>query len=384
MRAQAWRWWVVALACACWAAAGEPSHGHAKKPMLFAYYYIWYGTPSGALGQWSGWGHDGPSAYAPKGVNPDHVIFPPHIRDVASCAYPLAGVYDSNDQALVRWHVQLAKAAGIDAFLVSWWGPSEHRVSTVADRLLPIAAEEGFKIALFDETPQFWSDLEAVKTQAAEHLNRFKDHSGYLRLEGKPAYAVYQVPFAPRLTVDEARGLCDHLEAHVGPVFVILDKMRNGRLPGKDAETFVIDEEWLTLGVDAYTFYGTFSHQRLFEYEDLAYRYRDFVRLAHDAGRKALVPVHPGHNNSKLQAAPWVMPRRNGGTLRQYLRMAEDSGADYVAVTSFNEWPETTNVEPARTWPDPYLYLRILAEWRGKGFIAPKPPACVASPERLE
>jgi len=379
---------MAALACACgaaWAATDAGSDADSPKPMLFAYYYIWYGTPDGALGQWSGWGHDGPSAYAPDGVNPNHIIFPPGIRDIASCAYPLAGAYDSNDEAVVRWHVRLAKAAGIDAFLVSWWGPSEHRVSTVADRLLPIAAEEDFHIALFDETPQFWDDLDAVKKQAAEHLNRFKDHPGYLRLDGKPVYAIYQVPFAPRLTVAEARDLCAHLEARVGPVFVILDKMRNGRLPGRDAETFVIDEEWRRLeAVDAFTFYGTFSHQRLFKYDDLAYRYRDFVRLAHEAGRKALVPVHPGHNNSKLQTEPWVMPRRNGRTLREYLRMADDSGADYVAVTSFNEWPETTNVEPARTWPDPYHYLKILADWKGRTFVAPTPPACVTHPARLE
>jgi len=30
-------------------------------------------------------------------------------------------------------------------------------------------------------------------------------------------------------------------------------------------------------------------------------------------------------------------------------------------LTSFNEWPETTVVEPSSSWPDPYCYLRILA-----------------------
>lgn len=32
--------------------------------------------------------------------------------------------------------------------------------------------------------------------------------------------------------------------------------------------------------------------------------------------------------------------------------------------SSFNEWPETTVAEPSSSWSDPYLYLKILAEWK--------------------
>ena len=42
-------------------------------------------------------------------------------------------------------------------------------------------------------------------------------------------------------------------------------------------------------------------------------------------------------------------------------------------VTSWNEWPETTVVEPSACWPDPYLDLRILAEWRGQAFTEVEP-----------
>ena len=69
------------------------------------------------------------------------------------------------------------------------------------------------------------------------------------------------------------------------------------------------------------------------------------------------------------------MPRRDGQTLRDFLRAASDAGADFVMVTSWNEWPETTVVEPSSSWPDPYLYLRILAEWKGKEFHAPRSAA---------
>jgi hypothetical protein len=69
-----------------------------------------------------------------------------------------------------------------------------------------------------------------------------------------------------------------------------------------------------------------------------------------------------------------VIPRDEGATLRGYLRAATDAGADAVLLTSFNEWPETTVVEPSSSWSDPYSYLRILAEWNGVKFSPPPLP----------
>lgn len=104
-------------------------------------------------------------------------------------------------------------------------------------------------------------------------------------------------------------------------------------------------------------------------------RYRHLTRGAHEAGKKMLLPVHPDHDNSHFRDDPYVMPRRDGQTLRDYLRAATDAEADFVMITSWNEWPETTVIEPTSTWPDPYLYLRIVAEWKGKVFRGPpKPP----------
>ena len=63
---------------------------------------------------------------------------------------------------------------------------------------------------------------------------------------------------------------------------------------------------------------------------------------------------------------------------------ATAAGADMISITSFNEWPETTVVEPALTWPDPYLYLKILAEFRGIRWRTPLlPPAGVMVAEPM-
>jgi len=124
-----------------------------------------------------------------------------------------------------------------------------------------------------------------------------------------------------------------------------------------------------------------FGIHRVYEYKDVAPLYSRYVSAIHAAGKKVLLPVHPGHDNRKIAEEPWVMPRRSGQTLKDFWKAAVDSGADIIGITSFNEWPESTVVEPALTWRDPYQYLRIIAEFQGREFVPPKlPPADAMDP----
>ena len=352
--------------------------GDDARPLLTAVYYTWYTTADGPHGVWGQWGSKEESLLAPKGTDPDRFLFPPHIRDIGSCAYPLIGPYDSDDPEVVRWHIRLAKAAGLDAFLVDWWGaagwqnPSGFTHDVFAEVVLPIAEEEDFKVCLFDETAQFVDDFDQVKEWAATYLERFKDSPAYLRIDGEPVYAIYQVPFAPRLTPDQATELHDYVEKRVGPVYWLIDKIANGPNPVTGEDGFIIPDEWLQLDwIDAYMAYGTFSVRRIHTYEKLKPLYAGMAAQAHQAGKRISLPVHPGHNNSKLQKDPYVIPRDDGETMMGYLRAAKEADADMIHVTSFNEWPETTVIEPAVTWPDPYRYLRLLAQWQSKPFTPP-------------
>lgn len=349
-----------------------------SRPLLTAVYYTWYTTGNGPHGVWNQWGSKGESLLAPKGTDADTFLLPPALRDISSCAYPLIGPYDSDDPQVVRWHIYLAKAAGIDAFMVDWWGPAgwqnptgfTHDVFT--EVVLPIAEEEGFKVCIFDETAQFLDNFEQVKKWAATYLAKFKDSPAYFRINGEPVYAIYQIPFAPRLTPEQATELHDYVEKRVGPVYWLVDKIANGPNPITKHDGFVIPDEWLHLDwIDAFMAYGTFSVRRIHTYEALKPLYEGFVKQAHQAGKHISLPVHPGHNNSKLQKEPYVIPWEDGKTFLGYLRAAREAGPDMVHVTSFNEWPETTIIEPAVTWPDPYLYFRLLAESQHKTFKLP-------------
>jgi len=176
------------------------------------------------------------------------------------------------------------------------------------------------------------------------------------------------------LTPEKFFELKQHVEAKVGPVYWIVDKIAHNH-QGQTDTIKHIPGNWLaTPGIDCFGFYSTFSNFRAHQHEELIGKYRHMAQQAHNSGKKMLLPVHPGHDNSRFRDDPYVMPRRDGQTLRDFLRAASEAGADFIMVTSWNEWPETTVVEPSSSWPDPYHYLRILATWKGKEFHAPRVP----------
>ena len=111
--------------------------------------------------------------------------------------------------------------------------------------------------------------------------------------------------------------------------------------------------------------------------------YSGYVQEVRAAGKKVQLPALPGHDNTAVNEAPFIFPRENGQTLRHFLKTMDAAKPDIVVITSFNEWFEMTQIEPSRNWPDPYIYLKVIAEWRGKKWRTPPlPPKHVLDPLR--
>jgi len=92
----------------------------------------------------------------------------------------------------------------------------------------------------------------------------------------------------------------------------------------------------------------------------------------------------PGYDDTRLrgaQAGGFVRPRANGDYYRATFAGATESGADWLIVTSFNEWPEGTMIEPSVAYGDTFLSLtRELAAAYRTGVVAAPTPAQMASP----
>ena len=88
--------------------------------------------------------------------------------------WPLIGLYDSADVDVARWHVRLAQAAGIDAFLVSWWGQVKER--DLAFESGPLAAAgAALQNCLFDERAKFHQLLADYKAMLTRALRKYKE-----------------------------------------------------------------------------------------------------------------------------------------------------------------------------------------------------------------
>ena len=59
------------------------------------------------------------------------------------------------------------------------------------------------------------------------------------------------------------------------------------------------------------------------------------------------LPSGPGFDATRATGDPDVKPRRNGLTYDTMWRDAIAADADEITITSFNEWQEGTQIEPA-------------------------------------
>ena len=74
--------------------------------------------------------------------------------------------------------------------------------------------------------------------------------------------------------------------------------------------------------------------------------------------------VGPGYDARRGSGDPRVKPRRRGLTYDHMWQSAIASGADDVTITSFNEWHEGTQIEPAQpTRRGTYRYLSYDGAW---------------------
>lgn len=343
--------------CLVWAtfsgwAAPETPRTH---PPVWAFYYAWYDTPAGPKARWSFWADKAVAGQATRWRIPAH---------------PLAGAYDSTDTATTAWHLRLADAAGIDALLVSWWGEANSSGQAFETVILPAAAPTQVKVALNCELAQFHNDVLKLVEQLSGVLRRTKDHPSYLRVDGRPVVYIYQVPFAPKLTPATFTQLRTEVEKRVGPVWWAMDKIAYQK------GSYGVPAAWLqTPGIDAIGFYGTFSVKRISTEAELTPFFRNYAAEVRRTSCKLLLPMHPALDNSRIQPdTAYVIKGLEGATLQSYHRAALAAGADILLLTSFNEWPEGTMVEPSADWPDPHQYLRLIAGWKGKTFVPPALP----------
>src|SRR5579862_1602537 len=104
---------------ACLAVLGVPPSPQqtptAARPIILAHYMPWFEAKP-AEHRW-GW------HWTMNKLDPGHETN--GLPDIASHFHPLIGTYDSDDPAVIEYHLLLMKLAGIDGVVIDWYGVSD-------------------------------------------------------------------------------------------------------------------------------------------------------------------------------------------------------------------------------------------------------------------
>ncbi len=317
--------------------------------MAFIYYYGWYGNP-GYDGAWSHWQEN------------DHE--PPW--DIASSFYPKLGAYSSRDPGIVDQHMRWIAASNIHGLIYSWWGKKDptHRTAKL---VLDAAADYNLKVAFLIEpypgrTPDsICDDIEMLN-------RRFSNHPAFLKLSRATKYGPTTSP----------RG-----------VFFIYDPdyRDSGLMRLSDAvHSSTHDSIILFQSTDA-SMIGRTHSDGIFAYEavqNILHFYQGIMKASENEGGIFVPCVVPGFNINRAtgKKSPLFRARKNGRTYDDWWENTLAADPEYVAVISFNEWHEGTQIEPAipvtkvrpsylsyesvyaKTGPKAQLgYLRRTARW---------------------
>ncbi len=314
---------------------------------VFAFYYPWYGNPAGPSGQWSHW------------VNATQ-------NSIASATdYPLFGAYDSQDPAIIRAQMLLAREAGIDGFISSWWGIGTFEDHSLAVEL-SVAQQMNFTVSVYYETVRNLTASDMVN-ELTYVVRQYGSSPAFLKANGRPVIFVYDVNAYGRnatfwLDVREA------LESNVGPVYLI----------GGDGEP-----QWssylnvfdgfhsyvmLTPGLmdTTYSLLTTSMNQGLPGLSwDQAFNYVSSGTPLPVEQKDLFFTVTPGMNRTGAydtgQGPLVIVDRKDGETYEQYWQDAISSNATGVLITSWNEWHEGTELEPSRQYG--FGYVDITGIW---------------------
>jgi len=298
---------------------------------VLTFYYAWYGTPWGPAEKWLGWNA--------HGYNPGIIVKGKRI--IATPHYPLDGVYDSCDEYTLRRQIDQAKKAGIDGFIVSWWG-FEHYSHKSLEKLLKIAPKDF--ITIYYETAMTFNIREKSREEATKRiyedlkrlLTEYAISNSWIKVDGKPLIVIY---IAAKYTVDEWRGIRKKLEEEGYRMFLLGD-------------TFDIRYLEVFDGLHTYTTVGYTI--RGISIEDL---YVKVSREVKARGKLFAATVCPGYDDRKIRRPGIFVPREDGKYYIDCWKASLKCNADWILITSWNEWFEGTEIEPSIEYGYDYLYL---------------------------
>jgi hypothetical protein len=275
---------------------GVPNTGPGK---VGAFYYPWYGTPTSTGTGWKHWDQGGHT--------------PPD--DIGSSYYPARGPYSSTDTAVVDSQMAELAAAGVNQVIVSWWGQG-----TYEDQALAVvqnaAAAHGLEVAIHFEP------YGTRRTTGPADVS-------YLVAKGIKVFYAYQA-------TDENSSFWTAIRAQNSNITMFANGSPSYTKSGQG-------------GLINFALLGGFDG--IYTYDPINFSGSDFAPLCAlaRANRLQCAPsVAPGFDGTRATTLTVVRPRLGGSTYDSMWAGAIAAAPEIVTITSYNEWHEGTQIEPAK------------------------------------
>ena len=298
---------------------------------IHTFYYAWFGNPE-TDGDYAHWNH---------GIIPHHIDSSwnnagsyPGGEDIGANFYPQLGCYSSNDPKLIALHMKQIRKAGIGVVAFSWWGKGSFTDQSVSS-YLDIAHRYGLKLAFHIEP--IFKTPEEFKNHIRYLTETYLSHPAFYKVDGKPFYYIYD---SYKMNYKKWKSILNPESENT---------LRNTPLDGIFISlwTLRLDGEFaLVSGFDGvYTYYGSDVYA-------FGSKTGNWVKMAEYAREHDMIWIPcagPGYIDTRIR--PWnertTRKRDQGEYYESMFMSAVKAQADFIGITSFNEWHEGTQIEPA-------------------------------------
>ena len=378
------------------AASFEELKPHIKKvkaPIYLMEYHIWYEnafTQEGKLcfQQWR------------QGMNPHDIdIMKPQggwRRFIGAPGMPLIGYYHSPARAVQRWQIACMKNAGIDGAFVQlftsldgeWW---DHMLP-IFERALDEAAKQGFKLGIHDEVHfrnAISQNPEVCARRWAKTIKKYGNHPGFLKINGRPAIqfqhwsvwrtkVTFEMLLKAMKKAEELAGQPICFIPMSTPSVEIAKKIPAGYAVVMSGNSNMLSVNSRKAYVDGRTDWNAWQKRMQ--------GVRKQAGILRENGASPWLWCYGVYNENCYTTTQYRWIDSDGGrNLIKALEITDAENPDAILLSSWNDWRESTALEPGFTRDDfngdPYLYCRILAAAKGKTFVPPPlPPKEVVDP----
>ena len=326
---------------------------------VHTFYYAWFGNPE-VDGQYFHWDHQ----IIPHWIDStwNHAGSFPGGDDIGANFYPQLGCYSSNDPEIIDLHMKQIRKAGIGVVAFSWWGKDSFSDKSLQN-YLDIAHKHGLKIAFHIEP--IYKTVEDFKGHLEYIVANYKEHPAFYKIDDKPFYYIYdayKLNYKMWNSMLNPESTTTIRNTELDAIFISLWTLR---LDGEFAVVSAFDGVYTYYGSDGFAFGSTTSN------------WGKMAAYAEEQNLLFIPCAGPGYMDTRIR--PWnektTRSRENGSYYEKMFMSAVNTNPDFLGITSFNEWHEGTQIEPAipkrisdYTYEDygadtdPMFYIRLTRE----------------------